>query len=63
MTPVVTDCPYPSALPIAIALSPTVSELESPSVAMLIAERVSLDRSSSSTAITAISTEDSVPFR
>ena len=36
--PVVTDCPYPSALPIAIAGLPTATLSESPIVAILIFE-------------------------
>ena len=35
-TPVVTDCPYPRALPIAIVGSPTLNFLESPNFANLI---------------------------
>ena len=34
--PVVTDCPYPKALPIAITPSPTLTLSESPNVAFLI---------------------------
>ena len=62
MTPVVTDCPYPSAFPIAIAGSPTFSSVESPSVATEIAFFVSSEIESSGTATTATSYSESVPL-
>ena len=40
ITPVVTDCPYPRALPIAITGSPTTRSSESPIAAILIASAV-----------------------
>ena len=62
ITPVVTDWPYPNALPIAIAVSPTLMESESPTVATLIAFMVSEEISDNFTATTAKSLDESVPF-
>ena len=54
-TPVVTDCPYPKAFPIAIIPFPTFNAELSPRVAILIDSIVALSRSLSFTAITATS--------
>ena len=62
ITPVVTDCPYPSAFPMAIAGSPTFRLVESPRVATEIASSVSSEIFSIGTAITATSYWASVPL-
>ena len=53
--PVVTDCPYPKALPIAITPSPTLTLSESPNVAFLIFFNTSDGMSFNFTATTATS--------
>ena len=60
--PLVTDCPYPSAFPMAIASSPTWICSESPSVATAIFSLVLSFTLLSSTATTARSRFASVPF-
>lgn len=60
--PVVTDCPYPKALPIAITPSPTLTLSESPNVAFLIFFNTSDGMSFNFTATTATSFVESVPL-
>ena len=60
--PVVTDCPYPKALPIAITPSPTLTLSESPNVAFLIFFNTSYGMSFNFTATTATSFVESVPL-
>ena len=60
-TPVVTDCPYPRAFPMAITCSPTFRSSELPRTAILIVESVSSERSLAFTEITARSASESVP--
>ncbi len=62
ITPVVTDCPYPSALPIAMAVCPIFSADESPKEATRIFFFVSSSISFSATAITARSLLASTPL-
>ena len=60
--PVVTDCPYPNALPMAITCSPTFRSSELPILATEIASFVSESISSTDTATTARSFSSSKPF-
>ncbi len=60
--PVVTDCPYPSALPIAIVPSPTLSVSESPIVIWRMAANVSASISFKATFTTARSFAAYVPW-
>ena len=62
MIPVVTDCPYPSAFPMATTCSPTFNWEESPMTATLISLKVSAGISFKDTAITPTSLLASVPL-
>ena len=55
MIPVVTDWPYPNALPMATTPSPTLTLSESPNVAFLIVFKVAFGISFNLTATTATS--------
>ena len=62
ITPVVTDCPYPNAFPMAIAICPVDKISESPNVAVRIFCLVSSSMSARATLTTAKSLLASAPF-